>query len=69
MGLYILMRFKNVAFSAGTIAALIHDVLFIIGCYSIFYNFLPFSLEIDQTFIGAILTIIGYSVNDTVVVL
>lgn len=68
IGLYILMRFKNVAFSAGTIAALLHDVLFIIGCYSVFYNFLPFSLEIDQTFIGAILTIIGYSVNDTVVV-
>jgi SecD/SecF fusion protein len=68
IGLYILLRFKNVAFSAGTIAALVHDVLFIISCYSIFYGILPFSLEIDQTFIAAILTIIGYSVNDTVVV-
>jgi len=68
IGLYILMRFKNVAFSIGTIAALLHDVLFIIGCYSIFYKIVPFSLEIDQTFIAAILTIIGYSVNDTVVI-
>ncbi|MFA7044630.1 MAG: protein translocase subunit SecF, partial [Bacteroidales bacterium] len=68
MGLYILMRFKNVAFSLGTTAALVHDVLLIIGCYSIFYSIVPFSLEIDQTFIAAILTIIGYSVNDTVVI-
>lgn len=68
IGLYILIRFKNVSFSVGTIAALIHDVLFIIGCYSIFYKIVPFSLEIDQTFIAAILTIIGYSVNDTVVI-
>ena len=68
MGLYILMRFKNIAFSAGTVAALCHDVLLIIGCYSIFYGIVPFSLEIDQTFIAAILTIIGYSVNDTVVI-
>jgi SecD/SecF fusion protein len=68
MGLYILMRFKNVAFSIGTTAALFHDVLLIIGCYSIFYSIVPFSLEIDQTFIAAILTIIGYSVNDTVVI-
>ena len=68
IGLYILMRFKNIAFSMGTVAALLHDVLFIIGCYSIFYSIVPFSLEIDQTFIAAILTIIGYSVNDTVVV-
>ncbi|MDD4711904.1 MAG: protein translocase subunit SecDF [Bacteroidales bacterium] len=68
MGLYILMRFKNVAFSFGTTAALVHDVLLIIGCYSIFYGIVPFSLEIDQTFIAAILTIIGYSVNDTVVI-
>ena len=68
MGLYILMRFKNIAFSAGTVAALFHDVLLIIGCYAIFSGVLPFSLEIDQTFIAAILTIIGYSVNDTVVI-
>jgi SecD/SecF fusion protein len=68
MGLYILVRFKNVSFSVGTLAALFHDVLFIIGAYSLFYGILPFSLEVDQTFIAAILTIIGYSVNDTVVV-
>jgi SecD/SecF fusion protein len=68
MGLYILIRFKNVAFSVGTIAALFHDVLLIVSCYSIFYSFVPFSLEIDQNFIAAILTIIGYSVNDTVVI-
>ncbi|MDD4922065.1 MAG: protein translocase subunit SecDF [Bacteroidales bacterium] len=68
MGLYILMRFKNIAFSAGTVAALFHDVLLIVGCYAIFSSVLPFSLEIDQTFIAAILTIIGYSVNDTVVI-
>jgi SecD/SecF fusion protein len=68
MGVYILIRFKNVAFSLGTIAALFHDVLLIVSCYSIFYSFVPFSLEIDQNFIAAILTIIGYSVNDTVVI-
>jgi len=68
MGLYILMRFKNIAFSAGTVAALLHDVLLIVSCYSIFYSIVPFSLEIDQTFIAALLTIIGYSVNDTVVI-
>jgi len=68
IGLYVLMRFKNVAFSVGTIAALVHDVLFIIGCYSLLWGILPFSLEIDQTFVAAILTIIGYSVNDTVVI-
>jgi len=68
MGLYILIRFKNIAFSLGTVAALFHDVLLIIGCYSLFYSIVPFSLEIDQNFIAAILTIIGYSVNDTVVI-
>lgn len=68
IGLYILIRFRNIAFSVGTIVALIHDTLFIFGIYSIFSSILPFSLEIDQTFIAAILTIIGYSVNDTVVV-
>jgi len=68
MGLYILMRFNNVAFSVGTTAALFHDVLLIMGCYSLFYSIMPFSLEIDQQFIAAILTIIGYSVNDTVVI-
>ncbi len=68
IGLYILIRFRNIAFSVGTIVALIHDTLFIFGIYSIFSSILPFSLEIDQTFIAAILTIIGYSVNDTVVI-
>jgi SecD/SecF fusion protein len=68
MGIYILVRFNNIAFSLGTIAALFHDVLLIVGCYSLFYSFVPFSLEMDQNFIAAILTIIGYSVNDTVVI-
>jgi SecD/SecF fusion protein len=68
MGIYILIRFKNIAFSLGTVAALFHDVLLIVGCYSLFYSFVPFSLELDQNFIAAILTIIGYSVNDTVVI-
>lgn len=68
MGIYILIRFKNWAFSLGTVAALFHDVLLIIGCYSLFYSIVPFSLEMDQSFIAAILTIIGYSVNDTVVI-
>ncbi|MBR5276586.1 MAG: protein translocase subunit SecDF [Bacteroidaceae bacterium] len=65
---YILIRFRNVAFSIGSIAALAIDVLMIIGCYSLFYGILPMSLEIDQTFIGAVLTAIGYSINDKVVV-
>ncbi len=68
IGLYILMRFRDFGFSVGTVVALIHDTLFIFGIYSIFATILPFSLEIDQTFIAAILTIIGYSVNDTVVI-
>lgn len=68
MGIYILARFRNVAFSVGTIASLVHDVLLVVGCYSIFYSIVPFSLEIDQQFIAAILTLIGYSVNDTVVI-
>ena len=66
--LYILFRFRNVAYSVGSIVALGLDVLMIIGCYSLFYGVLPMSLEIDQTFIGAILTAIGYSINDKVVV-
>ena len=68
MGLYILIRFRDIAFSVGTIAAVAHDTFLIIGCYSIFWGILPFSMEIDQSFIAAILTVIGYSVNDTVVV-
>ena len=68
MGLYILLRFRDVAFSLGTICAVAHDTIIIIGIYSLFYAILPFSMEIDQSFIAAILTVIGYSVNDTVVI-
>lgn len=68
MGLYILVRFRDIAFSLGTIASVAVDTVLIIGFYSIFYGLLPFSMEIDQSFIAAILTVIGYSVNDTVVV-
>ena len=66
--LYILLRFRNVAFSVGSIVALAFDTLIVIGFYSILWGIVPFSLEIDQTFIGAILTVIGYSINDKVVV-
>ena len=66
--LYILVRFRNVAFSLGSTIALICDATLIIGTYSLLWGILPFSLEIDQTFIGAILTCIGYSINDKVVV-
>ena len=66
--IYILVRFHNVAYSVGSIFALGIDVLMIIGCYSLFYGVLPMSLEVDQTFIGAILTAIGYSINDKVVI-
>ncbi len=66
--LYILVRFRNVAFSVGSVFALVVDVLFIIGMYSVCWGWVPFSLEVDQTFIGAVLTAIGYSINDKVVV-
>ena len=66
--IYILIRFRNVAYSIGSILALGIDVLMIMGCYSLLYGVLPMSLEVDQTFIGAILTAIGYSINDKVVV-
>ena len=66
--IYILIRFRNWGFSLGAVAALAHDVLFILGMYSILYSIMPFSLEIDQAFIAAILTIVGYSINDTVVI-
>ena len=65
---YILIRFRNVAYSVGSIFALAVDVLMIMGCYSLLHGVLPMSLELDQTFIGAILTAIGYSINDKVVV-
>ena len=65
---YILIRFRNVAFSVGSIVALALDALVVIGFYSVLWGWVPMSLEIDQTFIGAILTVIGYSINDKVVV-
>ena len=68
IGLYILFRFRNIAYSVGSIAALSFDTILILGVYSMFWNILPFSMEIDQTFIGAILTAIGYSINDKVVI-
>ena len=66
--IYILVRFRNVAYSVGSIFALAIDVLMIMGCYSLLHGVLPMSLELDQTFIGAILTAIGYSINDKVVI-
>jgi SecD/SecF fusion protein len=68
IGLYILIRFRDISYSVGTIAALTFDALFILGMYAILWGFVPFSLEVDQTFIGAVLTAIGYSVNDKVVI-
>ena len=68
IGLYILIRFRNIAYSIGSIVALTCDTIMIIGAYSLLWGIVPFSLEIDQTFIGAILTAIGYSINDKVVI-
>jgi SecD/SecF fusion protein len=68
MGLYILFRFNNFAFSVGTVAALAVDTFAVIGLYSLLWKVMPFSMEIDQTFVAAILTIVGYSINDKVVV-
>ncbi len=68
MFLYILLRFRNVAFSVGALAAVAFTAFSIIGFYSLFWGVLPFAMEIDQTFIAAILTVIGYQINDTVVV-
>ena len=62
------MRFRNWEYSLGAVVAVLHDVLLVLGIFSIFYGKLPFSLEINQAFIAALLTIIGYSLNDTVVV-
>ena len=66
--LYILLRFRNLAFSLGASVALAIDTVVVLGFYSLLWNVVPFSLEIDQTFIGAILTVIGYSINDKVVI-
>ncbi len=66
--LYILLRFRNFAYSVGALAALAHDTIIILGLYAILWKIMPFSMEIDQAFIAAILTVIGYSINDTVVI-
>jgi SecD/SecF fusion protein len=68
MFLYIGFRFRNWSFGLGAMASLAHDAFFVIAMFSLLYGFMPFSMEMDQTFIAAILTIIGYSVNDTVVI-
>jgi SecD/SecF fusion protein len=68
IGLYILLRFRNIAFSLGAVVALVHDTLIIMGLFSLLKNVMPFSMEIDQSFIAAILTVIGYSINDKVVI-
>ena len=68
MFLYILLRFRNIAFSVGAVCAVALTAFLIIGFYSICWGFLPFSMEIDQSFIAPVLTIIGYQINDTVVV-
>ena len=66
--LYILLRFRKVSYSIGAVAAVFHDVLIVLGVFSITYNFMPFDMEIGQSFIAAILTVVGYSLNDTVVI-
>ena len=66
--LYILLRFRDWQYSLGAVAAVFHDVLIVLGVFSISYSFMPFNMEINQAFIAAILTVIGYSLNDTVVV-
>jgi len=66
--LYILFRFKKWQFSLGATVALFHDILIVIGVFSLFYKVLPFDMEVDQTFIAAILTVLGYSINDTVII-
>jgi len=66
--LYILIRFRNFAYSVGALVALTHDTILVLGAYAILWKIMPFSMEIDQAFIAAILTVIGYSINDTVVI-
>ena len=66
--LYIVMRFRKWQFGLGALIAMIHDVLVVLAMFSLFYNIFPFAMEIDQAFIAAILTVVGYSINDTVVV-
>ncbi len=67
IGLYILIRFREWGYSLGAIVSLAHDVIILLGTFSLFYGILPFSMEIDQSFIAAILTVLGYSINDTVI--
>lgn len=66
--LYILLRFRKISFSIGAVVAVFHDVLIVLGLFSILYKFMPFDMEIGQSFIAAILTVVGYSINDTVVI-
>jgi SecD/SecF fusion protein len=68
IGIYILIRFRNIAYSISSVVALTSDTVMIIGAYSLLWGLVPFSLEVDQTFIGAVLTAIGYSINDKVVI-
>lgn len=68
VGLYLVISFRKWQFSLGAIAAVVHDVIFVLGVYSLCYKFMPFHMEMDQHFIAAILTVIGYSMNDTVIV-
>ncbi|MDD2284282.1 MAG: protein translocase subunit SecDF [Paludibacter sp.] len=68
IGLYILVRFRNVSYSLGAIIGLVHDTIVTLGAFSLLYSIMPFSMEIDQAFIAAILTVVGYSVNDTVII-
>ena len=68
IGLYILIRFRTIGYSLGAIVGLVHDTIITLGAFSLLYSIMPFSMEIDQAFIAAILTVVGYSVNDTVII-
>jgi len=68
VGLYLVISFRKWQYSLGAIAAVVHDVIFVLGIYSLLYKYMPFGMEIDQHFVAAILTVIGYSMNDTVIV-
>jgi len=68
MFIYIILRFRNWQYGLGAVAALIHDSILVLGVFSLLYGLMPFSLEVDQAFIAAILTVVGYSINDTVVI-
>jgi SecD/SecF fusion protein len=66
--IYILVRFRKWQFSLGAVAALFHDAIIILGAYSLLHKFMPFNMEINQDFVAAILTVLGYSINDTVII-